>query len=593
MSEEDLRSDMPPAEGPTLGEALQQQRPAAVPPKYNYNPTNLTNDERNEFKNYLIDKLGQPTSIQITEDKDGYRFTFKDGLVIETSAKGKSLSYPKMTQEIVDLAGIDPGYDIKFLAGLNKLAEERFKKQPIGKRSEGDNIDVKSAMSDRALKDPSTNRSQIEVTPAGSPIVNAPDTLDGNIIPMSRELLVQAQAGTEVEFEIIENDFYKENFPNGSVADIPVYFKIGGQIVGKLQRSESQDRAEIVRKLQAGETVTTKIASVISPNFNNARTADGQKYFYDPREAFGQTPTIVGTVVTDGILEFDAPTGDLTMRTPRGVTPGQVGFLIPADQNPEATDNVSMGSTADLTREAVTAVGEALKQKDFAKAQEIVASSDESRRGAGYARGDYLEFGQFGDGRNYMVYRSPSEKRLVRLDETNLEKALNNKPFKLGFVDVDQNGDYKSVSAQEADYTRIKDTFKKDFADFLADKKYNVNTQLANTPGQYTSPVTGQVYPSYQDYLFSPTERAGTARIEGQGYNSILTTDVVRTSMGFFHNPVISFSKGDILGKTTEDIAEKTTFESTKPGPSIDDMLNQLPNMFANDKASQNLTKDC
>ena len=46
------------------------------------------------------------------------------------------------------------------------------------------------------------------------------------------------------------------------------------------------------------------------------------------------------------------------MRTPRGVTPGQVGFLIPADQNPEATDNVSMGSTADLTTEAVTNITE-------------------------------------------------------------------------------------------------------------------------------------------------------------------------------------------------------------------------------------------
>ena len=50
-------------------------------------------------------------------------------------------------------------------------------------------------MSDRAVKDPATNRSQIEVSPAGSPTVNAPDTVDGQIIKMDREALIQIQPG--------------------------------------------------------------------------------------------------------------------------------------------------------------------------------------------------------------------------------------------------------------------------------------------------------------------------------------------------------------------------------------------------------------
>lgn len=499
MSEDDLRSDMPPVEGPTLGEALQQQRPAAVPPQ-------------------------------------------------------------------------------------------------------GDNIDTKAAMSDRAIKDPATNRSQIEVSPAGSPTVNAPDTVDGQIIKMDREALIQIQPGVEVEFQIIENDYYKENFPNGSVADIPVYFKVGDQIVGKLQRGEGQDRADIVRKLQAGEKVTTQVASVISPNFNNARTADGQKYFYDPRETFGGAPQLVGTVVTDGVVEFIGPSGsDLTMRTPGKTGPGQVGFLIPANQNPEGTDNVSMGSTANLNRDAVAAVGEALKQKNFDLAREIVANSDESRRAVAYSDPTYLEFGQFGSGQNYMVYNSPIAQELgigdlIRINDVELQKALRNEPFRLNFVKVDQNGDYQTVKTEDKNYNKIKDNFKKDFADFLGKKKYNVDLDRAGREGAYTSPVNpNNTYDSYTDYLFSAQELGNVARSEGLGYNSILTTDVVRTSVGYFHNPVITFSKGNLKGTTVEQISENTTFASSKT-PSLSDLqnfANEMGSPFAADLNRNDFDQDC
>jgi len=493
MSEDDLRSDMPPVEGPTLGEALQQQRPAAVSPQ-------------------------------------------------------------------------------------------------------GDNIDTKAAMSDRAIKDPATNRSQIEVSPAGSPTVNAPDTVDGQIIKMDREALIQIQPGVEVEFQIIENDYYKENFPNGSVADIPVYFKVGDQIVGKLQRGEGQDRADIVRKLQAGERVTTQVASVTSPNFNNARTADGQKYFYDPRETFGGTPQLVGTVVTDGVVEFIGPSGsDLTMRTPGRTTPGQVGFLIPANQNPEGTDNVSMGSTANLNRDAVTAVGEALKQKNFDLAREIVANSDESRRVVAYSDPNYLEFGQFGSGQNYMVYNSPQAGRLIRINDVQLQNALQNKPFKFSFVDV-QDGDFQVTKAESKDYDKIKDNFKKDFADFLDRKKYNVDLGRASREGAYTSPVNpNNTYDSYTDYLFSAQELGNVGRSEGLGYNSILTSDVVRTSVGYFHNPVITFSKGNLKGTTVEQISENTTFTSSK-APSVSDLqnfANEMGSPFAADLNRNDFDQDC
>ena len=73
----------------------------------------------------------------------------------------------------------------------------------------------------------------------------------------------------------------------------------------------------------------------------------------------------------------------------------------------------------------------------------------------------------------------------------------------------------------------------------------------ASREGAYTSPVNpNNTYDSYTDYLFSAQELGNVGRSEGLGYNSILTTDVVRTSVGYFHNPVITFSKGNLKGTT-------------------------------------------
>jgi hypothetical protein len=93
---------------------------------YNFNPTNVSEERREEYKKFVIDKLGNPLSIEFeSRDEDSlYKFTFKDGTYIETPAKGKMLSYPKeVSEKIVELSKKDAGYGIKFLIGLNKLAE--------------------------------------------------------------------------------------------------------------------------------------------------------------------------------------------------------------------------------------------------------------------------------------------------------------------------------------------------------------------------------------------------------------------------------------------------------------------------------------
>jgi len=94
---------------------------------YSYNPTNVSEETREESKDFVIDTFGTPVSVNFVE-RDGdtlYQFTFENDLYIETPAKGTMLSFPNgINQQIVDLSEVDPGYDIKLLIGLNKIAEE-------------------------------------------------------------------------------------------------------------------------------------------------------------------------------------------------------------------------------------------------------------------------------------------------------------------------------------------------------------------------------------------------------------------------------------------------------------------------------------
>ncbi len=93
---------------------------------YNYNPSNVSEEIRNNNKKYVLDTFGTPTSIKFISEKNnnGYQFDFNDGTTILTTANGKALSIPNMNEKIVELSKKDAGYDIKTLIGLNKIVEE-------------------------------------------------------------------------------------------------------------------------------------------------------------------------------------------------------------------------------------------------------------------------------------------------------------------------------------------------------------------------------------------------------------------------------------------------------------------------------------
>lgn len=449
-------------------------------------------------------------------------------------------------------------------------------------------------------------RSKIPVASTGEVDVQV-DTLNGDPILLNKDMLVTGNGksivGTTVEFEIIENDYYKETY--GDVlneANIPIYYKIGGKIVGKLQASDNANRAELVKRLKSGEKVTSTISSVVAGNVNNARTTDGQSYFRNPNNVFGNGQVVLGTVKSlEGTRFFTAGTMSdpstqeiieegLMAKSPEGAATGGVAIIIRPENHPAGEVGVSMASTAGLTDGAKAAVVNALRDGNFDLAKEIVAHSVGESRFDNQFSTDYLEFGQFGnDGAEYMVYNSPAGEGLVRINKAELVKALRNEPFKLNFVEVKGDNKLATVKNTDAKYDSVKDNFIKDFNTFLNGKKYQVDNNRVNLDGAYTSPVTGNDYSSYQEYLFSDKE--GVNRMPGYGHQSIVATDVVNTSSGLHHNVQVKFSLGDLNGDTAADVMKITNFakRSRRGGGA----RARLASPYAQDKKSPNLNEGC
>ena len=454
-------------------------------------------------------------------------------------------------------------------------------------------------------------RSKIPVASTGEVDVEV-DTLNGDPILLNKDMLVTGNGksivGTTVEFEIIENDFYKETYGDTlNEANIPIYYKIGGKIVGKLQASDNANRAELVKRLKSGEKVTSTISSVIAGNVNNARTTDGQSYFRNPNNVFGNGQVVLGTVKSlEGTRFFTAGTMSesknnefsnqetieegLVAKSPEGAITGGVAIIIRPENHPAGEVGVSMASTAELTEGAKAAVVNALRDGNFNLAKEIVAHSVGESRFANQFSTDYLEFGQFGnDGAEYMVYNSPAGDGFVRINKPELIKALRNEPFQLNFVEVKGDNKLANIKDTDAKYDSVKDNFIKDFNTFLNGKKYQVDNNRVNLDGAYTSPVTGNDYSSYQEYLFSDKE--GVNRMPGYGHQSIVATDVVNTSSGLHHNVQVKFSLGDLNGDTAADVMKITNFAKRSRRGGV--ARAKLASPYAQDKKSPNLNEGC
>jgi hypothetical protein len=425
----------------------------------------------------------------------------------------------------------------------------------------GEELSLKMAGSANVIVDQVADRTRIQVSETGIPLEPIVDEL------VDVQAKNNLKPGDVLTVQIVEQEGFADT------ENLPLYLvNSEGKYVGKLAAARGanaeaklKDRQDIINKLRAGKEVQLGVKRVYAPNYNNARTENNIPFFSNPQEVFNGTPDLVFQTVTNGVRQLvTTEQGEQTFLgnevggsdNRRGLTTGQVGFLIPSTEVPGGQPTFSTASTADLSPQAQQKVLDALREGDFDTAKQIVANSttrDAVERKNDFRKSEFLEFGEFSDGQPYLVYKDTALNETVRMYGSQVQNALAGKPFTGQFVTLNSDGNYVAKAADQSRYDKLKNDFVNNFTNFLKDKKYNVDKSSATIPGEYTSPVTGVSYPSYKDYLFSPQETGGRL--------GILRTDLVRTKDGsLFHNPIVELTRGNILGGTMQEAAQNTKF---------------------------------
>lgn len=444
-------------------------------------------------------------------------------------------------------------------------------------------------------------QSYIPVNSEGLPIPHNPDTVNGEIIEIDKSPLLSPDIiNKEVEFEIIRNDWFKKESANSTKpihSYVPIYFKIDGKRVGKLEEGNTEDRKVIVEKLNAGEKVVSTVDTVRASNFNAAKTEDGKPWFSNPN-AIGMEDVVLlftDMDMTNGVStvkwtagenlnkDADGPSSDILAinREKANINSGQVGILIKDKYNPGGADRVTPGSTQFLTNKAIEAVVTNLIDKNHKIASQIVANSSEKMRSTSVSD-TFLEFLTNDKQVKTMVYKSPSTNKLIRINEHELSKALSGKSYIKDVVEPtgadELSLEYTAIPQDQLTNKDIDLNVKEDFKNFLDLKKYHIDMSFGNSVGVYTSPVTNDTYKNYNEYLFSEQE-IGEERADGSGHNSIFATDLVQIDGSFFHNPQVRFTKGDVNGNTAETIKADTEAKSKiKPAEKteLDNLIDEM-----------------
>ena len=464
-----------------------------------------------------------------------------------------------------------------------KATNDKVKNDPVATSTGELNI-VSATNTDEVINvgTPEDPIYKIPVDSQGTPIEKDPDQLNGKPILLQPELLLKEDIlEEEIEFEIIENDWYKSDRldkAEESWTEIPIYYKIGNAYIGKLEASNNEDRKAIVDKLLRGDKVTTQISQILATNFNNSIDSETNEfYFHNPKEVFGKDDDIL-IAISQPEIAGDPKTGQWTLGEvnpdknkndeldnintdiTREVTDkfnNQVGIIIKQENNPAGKARVSIAMTSNLNASAKEAVIKYLGEKNYETAASIVANSTNVE--SANTNNSYLKFDAFKSGQKYIIYKSPKLGKLIRINEDEFVKAINNNEAKISLV-TEKDGDF---TGRSSDTTKEKINIVEDLSNFLETKKYNVDKALMNSKTPYLSPVTGIPHDTYQDYLFDSKELGDEPRLQDTGYNSILSTDIVKKKESMFNSPRVTFKKGNILGETAPEIIKNTKIAET------------------------------
>lgn len=372
--------------------------------------------------------------------------------------------------------------------------------------------------------------------------------VDGEVISVNPQLLSDpeiAKAGSKVKFKVLDNSEYWKNTKDSIAPEdhwktvpIMVYVEVNGvdMPVTLLQAyTESNNEGEKggsrknifdlhAKGLTPMATVSEKRFQLgAKGNIVNTVTRDGQRFF-SPISTLGND--VQFAVV--GKLGFkyngtDSEVGSyLENKSTAGFITGQVVAVI---TDPNGDKQLLVLSTKDMTEAGVTAATNAILEANANKFKAIVGTSTDSEvdDSTDLTDPNLLIVDVLPTGEAFFKFYSEEAKMMVKVDLQNLMRALTDQPYKFSFVTPtfeDGNVKYESVRRPDADYALV--DIKQKFNDTVKTKKYQVDVnQPINQP--YTSPINGQTYPSYIEYLSSNENFTGEP--VSQGTNAILRTD--------------------------------------------------------------------
>jgi len=438
---------------------------------------------------------------------------------------------------------------------------------------------------------------------------------DGQPISMYPEYLSDAEetpVNTTVIFRVDEkSDWWNSEDPdpkyNNNKKDltednywkqVPIYMVVirpngTEEIVGLLQSANSESGASRRDIYELYKKGLTPSATILGKKFNksniaNARTTEGQTFFYPASTIAGENPVIAVVTQKDMMPVWTASTTDenvaitIESASADNVTLGQVAIVVP---NPEGTPTVIVASTKDMTPEGATkAIDYIIADEPQAELySEIVGvnrlpvnieNEEDTIKIEGQTEDPFSErfiaTNRLTDGTELFSFYSKSANAIVRLNAEELKKALLGQPFRFSFSEAAPNErgwvELRTVKKPDVAYKAVSGNLAQEFRDITMKKKFQVALGSMMNNQQYVSPISGKTYNSYFEYL-SSTEEFSEPRTEGLGANAILTVDTLANNQGSpFHDVGVKLSQlttleGDV--KTEEELELKQVVAST------------------------------
>ena len=391
--------------------------------------------------------------------------------------------------------------------------------------------------------------------------------------------------GDTVEFVVDETTQWWQENKDKYPADehwmhVPIFVKHNGVNVALLASAKDKnqtDRKLIFANKNNAPTATIKGKLISDSNISNARTATGEKVFYDPTTLISQGG--IGIVTTKGVIPFF---GEFTEEQLVAISQMQAdnllkGQVIIIGKDPMGNPKAFVASTKSMDEYGLTAVLNAIKEGAFENVSQIIGTNtilDEFISADQESYDDiknnkikdilYLEV--LGSGELLFTFYSESAKSLIRISASNIQNALNSENdsnVEFSFVEFkpsEKEGveGYDIVISERKDHKSFKKVILDEFKQSALKKKYQVSKDLLTENAPYTSKLTGIEYNSYTEYLASSQEFS-EPRAEGLGHNSILSTDIaLSASQSAFNNIGLEFGN---LKIQNEEVPTQTQVE--------------------------------